>query len=68
MFDKIFSQFLTAKSTDFMWVVFLILANDFSDRSPLLAGICIAGAVVTAIVTAYLKTKHSTDNTDRDAE
>ena len=62
MFNNTFIQFITTKSTDLVWVAFIVLAKDLEKSNPSLALACIIASVLVIIANAVIKVLLTTKN------
>jgi len=58
MNPQFLSYFATGKLADFGWVIFLFYAHDYLGKDQVLAGLCIVGAIVTAALGVWHKSKN----------
>lgn len=68
MFNAQFIQFLATKSTDYVWVAFVVLAKDLEKSNPTLAIICIISSVIVVISNVILKALLAKKTPSSDAE
>lgn len=68
MFNTQFIQSLATKSTDFVWVAFVVLAKDLEKTNPELATVCIIASVLTVFANVALKAFLSTQKNNTDAQ
>lgn len=71
MFNVQFIQTLATKSTDFVWVAFLVFANDIEKTNPTLAFVCVCASVLIVLANvalkAFISTRTSTSINNNDA-
>lgn len=68
MFNAQFVQSIATKSTDYIWVAFVVLAKDFEKTNTTLAIICLVASVIVVLANATLKALLAKKTLPSDAE
>lgn len=68
MFNVQFLQLLATKSTDYVWVAFVVLAKDLEKTNTTLAALCIIASVLIVLANVALKAFIAKNPTNSDAQ